>query len=209
MPVPARSEAAVATRTYRALRVASVPAETWLLAGIVGVGVWLRFATLGGQSYWFDEAQAAHELQLSLGGMLSSMFSIETNPPLYFLLGWVWVHVFGAGEVALRSLSAVAGTAVIVLAYLCGRELVSRPAGIVAAALAALSPFMIWYSQEAREYMLLAALCGASLLYFARAWHEASRGNNVGWATCSRRSLCSHIPSQSSSWAPRRCGSCT
>lgn len=192
MLVPARSDAAVAARTSRALRVASVSAETWLLAGIVGVGTVLRFATLGAQSYWFDEAQAAHEVHLSLGSMLSSLFAHETNPPLYFLVGWVWAHVFGTGEVALRSLSAVAGVAVIVLAYLCGRELVSRSAGLVAAALAALSPFMIWYSQEAREYMLLAALCGASLLYFARAWHDP-RGLNIGgWAVFSALAVLTH-----------------
>jgi mannosyltransferase len=192
MLVPARSDAAVAARTSRALRVASVSAETWLVAGIVVVGAVVRFATLGAQSYWFDEAQAAHEVHMSLGSMLTSMFEHETNPPLYFLVGWVWAHVFGTGEVPLRSLSALAGVAVIVLAYLCGRELVSRSAGLVAAALAALSPFMIWYSQEAREYMLLAALCGASLLYFARAWHDPTRGNIVGWAAFSALAVLTH-----------------
>jgi 4-amino-4-deoxy-L-arabinose transferase-like glycosyltransferase len=192
MLVPARTDAAVAARTSKALRVASVSAETWLLVGIVAVGAVLRFATLGSQSYWFDEAQAAHELHMSLDSMLTSMFVHETNPPLYFVVGWVWAHVFGTGEVALRSLSALAGIAVIVLAYLCGRELVSRPAGLVAAALAALSPFMIWYSQEAREYMLLAALCGASLLYFARAWRNPTRGNIVGWAVFSALAVLTH-----------------
>lgn len=192
MLVPARTDASEAARTYRALRVASVPVEIWLLAGIVGVGAWVRFSTLGTQSYWFDEAQAAHELHLSFGAMLHGVFGVETAPPLYFILGWAWVHLFGSGEVALRSLSSLAGTAVIVLAYLSGRELVSRPAGLVAGALAALSPFMIWYSQEAREYMLLAAFCAASFLYFARAWREPSRGNIVGWVVFSALALLTH-----------------
>jgi mannosyltransferase len=192
MLVPARTDASVAARTSRALRVASVPAETWLVVGVAGVGAWLRFSTLGTQSYWFDEAQAAHELHLSFGAMLHGVFGVETAPPLYFVLGWVWVHIFGAGAVALRSLSALAGTAVIVLAYLSGRELVSRPAGLLAGALAALSPFMIWYSQEAREYMLLAAFCAASFLFFARAWREPSRGNLVGWAVFSSLALLTH-----------------
>ena len=192
MLVPARSDAAVAARTSRALRVASVPAEIWLVAGVVAVSAWLRFATLGAQSYWFDEAQAAHELHLSLGAMLSSMVAHETNPPLYFVLGWAWAHTFGAGEVALRSLSALAGTAAVVVAYLCGRELVSRPAGLLAAGLTALSPFMIWYSQEAREYMLLAALCGASLLYFARTWRAPTRQNVAGWTVFSALAVLTH-----------------
>ena len=182
MLVPARSDAAVAARTSRAVRVASVPTETWLVGGVVALGAVLRFATLGAQSYWFDEAQAAHELHLSLGSMLSSMVAVETAPPLYFVLGWVWVHLFGAGEVALRSLSALAGTALIPIAYLCGRELVSRRAGLLTAAFVAVSPFMIWYSQEAREYMLVAAFCGASLVFFTRAWRDPS-GRNIAWWT--------------------------
>ncbi len=192
MLVPARSDAAAAARTSRALRVASTSVEAWLLAGAVGVGAWLRFATLGTQSYWYDEAQAAHELHLSFGSMFSSMIVHETNPPLYFVLGWLWARVFGTGEVGLRSLSALIGTAVIPIAYLCGRELVSRRAGLLTAALAALSPFMIWYSQEAREYMLLAALCGLSLLYFARAWREPSRRHITLWAVFSALALLTH-----------------
>ena len=193
MLVLARSDAAVAARTSRAVRVASSPVEAWLLAGIVGVGAWLRFATLGAQSYWFDEAQAAHELHLSFGSMLNSMVVHETNPPLYFVLGWLWARVFGTGEVGLRSLSALAGTALIPIAYLCGRELVSRRAGLVAAGLTALSPFMIWYSQEAREYMLLAVLCGASVYYFARAWHQPTRRNLALWGVFSGLAVLTHF----------------
>jgi mannosyltransferase len=192
MLVPARSDAAVAARTSRAVRVASTSVEAWLLAGVVVVGASLRFATLGSQSYWFDEAQAAHELHLSFGSMLNSMVVHETNPPLYFVLGWLWARVFGTGEVGLRSLSALAGTAVIPIAYLCGRELVSRRAGLLAAALTALSPFMIWYSQEAREYMLLAALCAASLLYFAKAWHRPTTRNVALWGVFSALAVLTH-----------------
>ena len=192
MLVPARSDAALAARTSRAVRVASVSTETWLLGGLVALGAVLRFATLGAQSYWFDEAQAAHELHLSLGSMLSSMVAVETAPPLYFVLGWAWAHLFGAGEVALRSFSALAGTALIPIAYLCGRELVSRRAGLLTAAFVALSPFMIWYSQEAREYMLVAAFCGASLLCFLRAWRDPSSRNIAWWCLFSVLALLTH-----------------
>ncbi len=78
--------------------------------------------------------------------------------------------MFGTGEVGLRSLSAILGVGLVPLLYLCGRELVSARAGVIAAALAAVNPFMIDYSREAREYMLLVVLCTASLLFFARAW---------------------------------------
>ncbi len=169
---PARNEAVVSAR--------GISVETWLLVGVTVLGAALRFATLTSQSYWFDEAQAAHELHLSFGAMLSSWSVNEPNPPLFFVVGWVWAQIFGTGEAGLRSLSALAGTAAIPITYLCARELVSRRAALVAAALVAVSPFMIWYSQEAREYMLLAALCGGSLLFFARAWREPT-ARHVGW----------------------------
>jgi mannosyltransferase len=193
MLIPARSETAIAARMDRASAVRRIPLELWLLAGVLLVGATLRFATLSSQSFWFDEAQAAHELHLSFGAMVSTMVAHETNPPLYFVLGWLWAKVFGTSEAGLRSLSAVAGIALIPVVYLCGRELVSRRAGLLAAALTALSPFMIWYSQEAREYMLLALLCAASLLFFARALTEPHRGNIVWWAVFSALAVLTHF----------------
>jgi len=180
--MPARTGAASVARNDSSSWVLRISPETWLLAGVTLLGAVLRFATLSSQSYWFDEAQAAHELHLSFGAMLSAWSANEPNPPLYFVLAWPWAKLFGTSEAGLRSLSALLGTAVIPITYLCGRELVSRRAGLFAAALAALSPFMIWYSQEAREYMLLAALSGASVLFFARTWNQPARRNLVWWA---------------------------
>jgi uncharacterized membrane protein len=83
----------------------------------------------------------------------------------------------------LRSFSAVIGTATVPLVYLAGRELVSRRASLCAAALVTLCPFMVWYSQEAREYGLLAALSAASLIFFARVWRSPSARRDLIWWT--------------------------
>jgi hypothetical protein len=189
MLIPARTGDVSVARNDSAAGTRRIPVELWLLLAVTGVGAALRFATLTGQSYWFDEAQASHELHLSFGAMLSSIGANEPNPPLYFVVGWLWAKLFGTGEAGLRSLSAIAGTVVIPIAYLCGRELVSRRAGLLAAALAAVSPFMIWYSQEAREYMLFAALCGASLLFFVRARREPTTRRVLLWVLCSALAL--------------------
>jgi mannosyltransferase len=87
----------------------------------------------------------------------------------------------------------VLGIAIIPLAYLCARELVSRRAGLVAAALAALNPFLIWYSQEARAYMLFAALCAASFLFCARAARTRSTRDAVWWAVFSALAVLTHF----------------
>jgi hypothetical protein len=140
------------------------------LLAIVALGAAVRFATLTQQSFWLDEAQAAHELSLGWGAMLDAWNRAEWNPPLYLLIGWPWARLFGTGEASLHTLSALFGIALIPVVYAAGAELVTRRAGLWAAALAALNPFMIWYSQEAREYALLTLLSAISLWCFARAW---------------------------------------
>lgn len=181
MLLPARTGAVAVARTDRPSWPLGVEAETWILVSITVVAAVLRFVNISSQSYWLDESQAVHELHLGFGAMLSAWSSHEWNPPLYFLVAWPWAKLFGTSELGLRSLSALLGTALVPLIYLCGRELVSRRAGLVAAAFAAVNPLLIWYSQEAREYMLLLVLCAASLLFFARAWNRRGVGRDLWW----------------------------
>jgi mannosyltransferase len=173
--------------------VSRVRTELWVVLGLTALAAGLRFATLSSQSYWLDEATTVHELRLSFGAMLHAIASYESTPPLYFVLGWVWAKVFGTGEVGLRSLSAFAGTALVPVAYLGGRELVSRRAGALTAAFVALSPFMIWYSQEARSYMLLALFCGASFLFWARSRNQPNNTNISLWALFSSLAVLTHF----------------
>jgi mannosyltransferase len=174
-------------------RASEFPIETLAIVALTVAGAALRFATISSQSYWFDEASTVHETHLSLGALLHVTHVSESTPPLYFVLAWLWAKVFGAGEVGLRSLSALAGVAAIPITYACGRELASRRAGLAAAAIAAVSPFMIWYSQEARAYMLFGAFCGASFLFFARALRRATRRDLTWWAVFSALALTTHF----------------
>jgi len=192
MLIPARTGEALAARDDSIPWVSRIPAAVWLLMGLTVLGAVLRFATISSQSFWLDEALAAGHLHLSFGAMLSSIGHNEPNPPLFFVLAWPWTRVFGTSEAGIRSLSVVAGTALIPITYLCGRELVSRRAALVAAAFVAVSPFMIWYSQEAREYMLLATFGAVSFLFFARFWHQQSRSNLVWWTVFSALALLTH-----------------
>jgi mannosyltransferase len=163
--------------------------DPWIVVGLVVLAAVLRFATISSQSYWLDESQAAHELGLSFGAMLHAWNAAEWNPPLYLIVAWPWAKVFGTGAVGLRSLSAILGVGLVPLLYLSGRELVSSRAGVMAAALGAVNPFMIDYSREAREYMLLVVLCTASMLFFARAWRRGATRDLVWWAVLSALAL--------------------
>lgn len=182
---PLHGRAAVAAR--------AVPVDVWIVAGLVVLAAAIRILVIDNQSYWMDEALTAYESQQPFGAMLHTVMTIETTPPLYFILAWAWAHVFGNGAIALRSISTIAGVALVPIAYLCGRELVSSRAGVLAAAFTTVNPFLIWYSQEARTYMLLAVLSGASFLWFIRARREPSRKNLVWWTVWSSLALTTHF----------------
>ena len=150
----------------------------WLyaLVAITAVGAIVRFATLGVQSYDHDEAvTAAGVLHPSLFSTLSQVAHGERSPPLYYVLAWLWSRPFGTGEVGLRSLSALFGTLTIPLTYLAAAVLTRRSsAATIAAALVALNPYLVWYSQEARSYALMVLFATAALYYFARSLDDPS-----------------------------------
>jgi mannosyltransferase len=142
----------------------------WIVAGLTVLAAGLRFATLGLQAYHHDEiVTASRVLRADFWHAMEAVGFSESAPPLYYALAWLWTQVTGTGEYGLRSLSALAGVATVPVAYLIGAELRDRRAGIAAAALVAVNPMLLWYSQEARGYALLALLTSLSLLFFLRA----------------------------------------
>jgi mannosyltransferase len=160
------------------------------LLGLCLAGGALRFATLGAQSFWLDEAATGRLVRMGLGGMLRALPGGESTPPLYYVLAWLWTRPFGTGEVGLRSLSALVGTLTIVVVYAAASRLCGRRAAVAAAALTAFSPLLIWYSQEARSYALLAALVAASVWALARALEPG--GGMTAWAAVCALALATH-----------------
>ncbi len=152
----------------------------------------LRFYRLGHQGFWFDEGNTALLVHMSPGKMLGLIPQSESTPPLYYCIAWVWARIFGYGEVGLRSLSAMAGVLVVPVAYGAGARLISRRAGLVAAALAAFNPLLIWYSQEARSYELLVLFSGLSLLTFAGVLERPAPRAAGAWVIASVLALATH-----------------
>lgn len=167
----------------------------WLLVGVTALGAVLRFATLGTQSYHHDEiVTASRVLRVGFGHAMDAVGFSESAPPLYYALAWLWTQVAGTGEWGLRSLSAVAGVATIPVAFLIGRELRGQRVGLLAAALVAVNPMLLWYSQEARAYSLLCFFCALSLLFCVRAL-DRERGEKrdfVLWGVFSSLALATH-----------------
>ena len=152
----------------------------WILVGLVTiVGATLRLTDLGRFSFWIDElitvcsADSIHDVATFFTPACGNM-----HPPLDFLLV-KWWSLGGRDEVWLRMLPALFGVAAIPVVYQLGREVAGHAVGLIAAALAACSPFLVPYDRELRMYSLLMLLSTASMLFFVRALR---RGRHPDWA---------------------------
>jgi hypothetical protein len=165
----------------------------WPLAALLALAAALRFATLDLQSLWYDEAfTPVHVLHSGLGATLRTVVHTENTPPLYYILLWAWSRVFGSGAVELRSLSAIAGLGTVAVAWAIGIELGSRRIATTLAAIVAVNPLFVWYSQEARAYILLALFGALSYLFFERARRRPEAWPLALWALFSVLALLTH-----------------
>ena len=162
------------------------------VAGLCVLAAVLRFSTLGVQSFGEDEAFTVLLSRDSFGG-LGDRLLLESTPPLYFVLVWVWGQVFGTDEAGLRSLSALCGTLAVPAVWWAGRALLERRAALIAAAIFAVNPLLVWYGQEARSYALVVLLATVGFGFFARALGDENRSRALaGWAVMSALALCTH-----------------
>ena len=123
----------------------------------------LRMVRLDCQTLWYDEGTSVALAGRSLSTITRSA-AADIHPPFYYYLLHGWTSVFGFSPTAVRALSAFVGTALVALTWLLGRRLFGPAVGLGAAFLAVASPFQVYYSQEARMYILVAALGALSVV---------------------------------------------
>ena len=127
----------------------------WRVAvALTSLAALIRFAALGRQSLWDDEMFTLKVLAHSVSEW-RKVFGNEGHPPFYFLQLRLWSLVVGSSLAALRANSAAWGTA-SVAAFYRWLSIRRRPrsVAILGAALLAVSPFHVAYSQEMRPYAL-------------------------------------------------------
>ncbi|HEY63257.1 MAG TPA: hypothetical protein G4O02_01680 [Caldilineae bacterium] len=139
------------------------------IAALTLVGLILRATRLGFQPLWWDEGYsvwfATHPLS-----QMAALTAQDIHPPLYYALLHLWITLWGPGPISLRTMSVLFGVLTIPIAYIVGRELAGPRAGVWTAAIVALNPLHIYYSQEIRMYGLVAGLglcstcCAARIL---------------------------------------------
>jgi mannosyltransferase len=157
----------------------------------------LRLYRIEAQSLWNDEgtsvALAARDLLT-----ITRSAANDIHPPLYYIVLHFWIKLFGSSELAVRSLSALLGTMLVLTTFLLGRSMAMRrnsprlgvSIGLLAALFAAVSPFQVYYSQETRMYILsalLGTLSTTCFLHLLKRWADQGVFLNPDVALFDRR----------------------
>ncbi len=139
----------------------------------------LRLTSLS-RSLFTDEAYSFALAQRGFGHMLA-LFAYESNGTLYSVALWPLIRIFGSGEALLRAPALVAGVAGVPAMWWAARGLASGRVALIAAALLAVNPMAVWYSQEARAYSFIVLACCLAFGALARALAREDGARGGAW----------------------------
>jgi 4-amino-4-deoxy-L-arabinose transferase-like glycosyltransferase len=127
----------------------------------------VRLPGLAQQSLWTDEVLTTGAIALPWPEMYRRLLlGGETHPVLYHSLARLWCELIGYSKVHARLFSVAAGVLFVVATWRLAARLVGERVALIAAVLAALSPYALYFSQEVRSYMLFALFTTASYHYY-------------------------------------------
>jgi uncharacterized membrane protein len=150
--------------------------QVWILF-IILLAFGLRLYAIDRQDIWGDEAFSIWLSSQPLPDVIAG--GADTHPPLYPFFLYLWLRLAGSSPLVVRLLSAFIGTLTIPVIYVLGWRVFGRLAGGLASLLAAVSPALIYYSQETRMYGLVTLLAAASVYWAARTLPEGQHFEGV------------------------------
>lgn len=134
------------------------------VVGALLLAVAARLHNAGAKPLWNDEAFSLRIAMQPLADVVASIAQ-DVHPPLYYALLHGWLALV-PGDATGRHLSVLAGCAALGVAWLFARRVVSPLQAASAAALCAILPLHVSWSQISRGYALL-LLCSMLALHAA------------------------------------------
>ena len=152
----------------------------WALIGVLALGFALRVYALGASPLRGDEAYAVRYWAQTPAEVARTQAAREPHPFGTFLSFYAWKQAVGASEFGMRALSALGNwLGIAAVAALAWRLFRDGRVALVAAALWAAHPFLLWHAQDARNYALWAGLSALAMAALVRA---AEKGRVRDWA---------------------------
>lgn len=174
--------AGVWSQTPRALSDRLERTFFFLTLASIGLAVAVRLYGLD-YSFWGDEIASVTFARQPVERLWSDWMMRETNPPLYYTLLHFWMAAFGSSDLAVKLLSVLLGTGNVIVVALIARRLgESWLPALVTALFVGLHPYHIFYSQNARGYMLAALAASLACLAIVRIVTKHNDGSAHGGA---------------------------
>ena len=164
----------------------------FILTGLTLLALGIRLWDLGSQSFWQDEIITRMIIAPGWNGLVWRGASISSTPPLYYVLERL-VFLKLPTEWGMRLPSALLGAITVPIFYLFARGLTDKRSAWIAALLLALSPFHIWYSQDARPYALFMLLALGATLAFVKLLQEPKKSLFVIYTLLVTLGIYTHI----------------
>jgi mannosyltransferase len=168
-----------------------------VLVLILSLAFALRLYHLPVKEMWYDEAFAVLYAEKGLASIVYGTVTpvegaaADIHPLLYYFFLHSWIGI-GQDPFIVRFPSVVFGLVSICLVFRISGILFDEKVGLLSAILAAISPFHIWYSQEARMYSLLCLLSLLSVYLFAKAGKSNEWRHWIGFGLCTGVALYVH-----------------
>jgi hypothetical protein len=136
------------------------------LSVVIGLGMRLAQYAVN-RSLWLDESLlATNILDRSLAEIARPLDYGQTAPVGFLAVVRATVDLLGEGELVLRLVPLIAGIAALICFIAFVHSALSRSEAIVASALFSLSPFLIYYSSEVKQYSV-DVFCSVILIWLA------------------------------------------
>jgi uncharacterized membrane protein len=143
------------------------------------------------QSIRLDESQSIWVSTKSIDGILK-VNAQDVQVPLYSIILHYWIQIFGTDITVARIPSLMFFALTLPVLFILISVVSDEPTAILGMTLFALSPFILWYSQEARTYSLITLLACLNHLYFLRFFNSRGDKAKFGYFATALLGIYSH-----------------
>jgi len=151
----------------------------FLLLGIIILGAYLRLHHIGARPFWLDEADSVNSIKFNFSELWSKILARGLSAGYIYVIK-IWSYFFGDSEIAIRSLSTLAGILSIIVIYkLLSKIFNNKKAAVLASFLLAVNYFSIFYSIQARQYSLVILLSLLSSYFLLNIFLNSNKRTDI------------------------------
>lgn len=143
------------------------------------------------QSIRLDEAQSLWIATKPVSALLAATAE-DVHVPLYGLLLHFWTQLLGTSIIVARTLSLLFFVLTLPVLYKLVKEVSTKGVALLTVTLFSLSPFIMWYTSEARMYTLFTFTTSLNHLYFLRLYRSNGDKGKMGFFVSAILGLYTH-----------------